>query len=147
MANKPHYLELDKSAMGELSQFMHRMALKKKWRARRRASAVYSSYKYRMAGQIAQELGCSVVSVYDWLKRYKQHGLAGIADKTPPTKLTPQQVDEIMKISGWSSAYRSGKDRQKAWSFRRITQWIKDNWNITISYERVRQMVHKKLSE
>jgi hypothetical protein len=52
----------------------------------------------------------------------------------------------MMKISGWQTASRSGKDLQNAWSFRKIANWIKDNWNINISYVRIRQIIREKNS-
>jgi len=145
MANKRHFVELDKSAMGKLCMFLRQLAMKENWRVRKRASAVYFSCQYRTVPKIAKELRCSESSVYKWLKRYQKYGLDGIATKKPPSKLTPQQASEIIKMSGWKTSHLNGKEFQKAWSFRKIALWIKDNWNITISHERVRQIIQEKM--
>jgi transposase len=96
---------------------MSQMMTKRSLSGWRRAQAVYFSYQSRTVPEIAGKLKCSKRSVYEWLRNYQKSGLNGIAPKPRQTKLTLEQVNEMMKISGWSRYLVSG---QKAWSFRKI---------------------------
>ncbi|MBI4834219.1 MAG: helix-turn-helix domain-containing protein [Planctomycetes bacterium] len=143
MVRKHKFAEIDQSAMGSLSAYMKKMALEGNIRARTRAQAVYFSYKYLTVAQIAQQMNRSPNTVYMWLRKYREKGLAGIMDKTPPTKLAPAQVDEMMKASGWDKAHKDGRTYQRAWPLRKIAQWIKDRWNIKLSHEGVRKILKR----
>lgn len=147
MANKPHFLELDQHEMGRLTAFMKQMSLKGNWRAHRRAQAIYLSSKYKTPAQIAHELNCSLDTVYRWLGAYRKQGLEGLRDKYPPhkyhpSKLTSQQADQIMKISGRTGS-KNLKHTRHTLSLRKMVRWIKDHWHITLSHECLRQIILK----
>lgn len=149
MPKRPFFLKLDRSEIAKLHDFMSRMAGKRNWRARRRGSAVWWSHQSRRVREIAQTLSCSTRSVYTWLNRFREKGIAGLSDPPRPVKLKPDQVNQLVEVSHWS-ALGNKKRREEyrmRWSFHKITRWIKDQWGINLSPERVRQIVWQKLRE
>jgi transposase len=120
---------------------------------RKRGQAVYLSHEGKRVTQIARELECSKNSVYSWLKAYQEEGITGLEEPTHSSKLTPEQLNQVMEISHRLNPIqpetRGAKIKriQSRWSFRKMAQWIKDNWNIKISHERLRQMVRQSLTE
>ena len=99
--------------------------------------------------EIAGYMVKSERSVYKWLKRYREKGINGITPRVYPTKLTEEQITQLLKVSHYSGPWKSRKEYrkeyEKRWSFRRMAKWVKDNWNIKISDERVRQIVYKTI--
>lgn len=154
---KTHYIELGLSEAIQLNAFIEHKAYNKRWREHRRAKAIYLSYRCLSVKQITQDLRCSTHSVYAWFKRYEKYGLDGLRTKPVPYKLlTHEQINRIIEISGWKNVLKDGKPLRsklgtkacnKTWSFRKISQWIKDNWHITISHERIRQIIYKELKK
>jgi len=142
MAKRFRFIELVPTQVSGLTGFMNEMVLKGNLQAYRRGRAVELSAKYQTVPEIAEALKSSKRRVYEWLRRYQKYGLSGIAQRVQPGKLTSGQIDEIMKISGWSRHLVSG---QKAWSFRKIAKWINDTWHIKISYVRIRQIITGRL--
>jgi len=149
MPKRPFSLKLDRSEIAKLHDFMSKMARKENFRARRRGSAVWWSHQNRRVKEIARTLGCSTRSVYQWLRRFREKGIAGLLDPSRPVKLTPEQIKQLLEASHWS-ALGNKKRRQEyrmRWSFRQMAQWIKDQWDIKLSPERVRRIVRQKLRE
>ncbi|MBI4834290.1 MAG: helix-turn-helix domain-containing protein [Planctomycetes bacterium] len=139
------FIQLDKSGIASLQHFMSRMAGEGNYHARKRAQAVWFSHEFHTVERIAEELQTSSRSVYQWLKLYKEKGLAGFTYPVRSRKLTAQQIDEIMSVSGWSTYMIKRRASTEGWPSRKIAKWIKDNWKINISHERIRQIVNKKL--
>ena len=142
-------LGLDPDELKALTDFMNRSAREQKWRARLRGNAVYLSYQGRIIPEIAQELKCSTQAVYTWLRRFREKGVAGLSDPSRPIKLTPEQIKQLVEVSHWSKIRDKAKRKEyrMRWSFRQMAQWIRDEWNINLSAERVRQIVRQKLRE
>jgi len=153
MARRPILIGLERDETNTLTEFIHQCARKGNVRMRKRGQAVYLSHEGKRVPQIARELECSENSVYSWLKDYREKGIAGLEEPTHSNKLTAEQLDKVMGISHWVKSVqpesRGAKMKriQSRWSFRKMTQWIKDNWNIKISHERLRQMVRRRLRE
>lgn len=149
MSRKPFLLGLDQEELKALKDFMNRCACQGKWRVRLRGNAVYLSHQGKTIPQIVQSLKCSTKSVYTWLRRFRKKGIAGLSDLPHPVKLTPQQVNQLIGISHWSALgnKKRRKEYRMRWSFRKMAQWIKDQWGIKLSRERVRQIVWQKLRE
>jgi len=153
MSRRNAFIGLSEAESSALGDFMRSCARHGKLRARKRAQAVYLSAQGRNVPRIAQELECSPDAVYDWLKRYREKGLDGLAEPTFTHKLTGQQIEQLMEISHWNIivSRRSKKpeiaESHKRWTFRKIARWVKDNWGIKISHERIRQIIQQKRRE
>lgn len=143
MTKQSLFVRLDRAECSRLTFFMNKMVLRGNRRVRLRGKAVWLSHRFRKVNQIAEELGCSTRSVYTWLRRYREKGLAGLSEPVKPTKLTPEQINQILEIGHWLTAVRS-KKYVRTWSYQKMAEWIRDQWHITISAERVRQIVAKK---
>jgi transposase len=136
------FLDLSLSELATLQHFGKRMASQGNFRAYSRGSAILLSHQRKTVKEIASCLGKSGNSVYQWLKLYRQKGIDGIAPRNYPTKLTAEQVKELLKVSHHEGPFKNIKEYQKRWPFRRMAKWVEDNWNIKISYERIRQIVN-----
>ena len=124
---------------------MMRMAVKGNLRASRRCSVILLAQQKRTVKEIALSLGKSESNVYKWLKRYREKGINGIiTPRTYPTKLTEEQVTQLLKVGLYSVAWKNRKEYEKRWPFSRMAKYVKDNWNIEISDERIRQIVRQK---
>lgn len=149
MSRRPLLLGLDQEELKALKDFMNRCAREHNWRARLRGNVVYLSHQGRTIPRIAQELKCSLGAVYSWLIRFQKKGVAGLSDPPRPVKLTPQQVNQLMEISHWSKILdkEKRKEYRMRWTYRQMAQWIKDQWSVKLSHERIRQIVRQKLRE
>ena len=147
MSRRYIFLDLNQSELATLQHFMNRMAVKGNLRARMRGSAVLLSHQKKIPGEIARTLDKTETSVYKWLRLYREKGINGIAPFIHPIKLTDEQIKELLDVSHYSAVGKSRKEYFNRWSFRRMAKWIEEKWNIRISYERIRQIVYKKLRE
>ena len=144
MTKPSFFVRLDQVESSRLTAFMNKMALKGNLRAKLRGKAVWLSHRFRKVKQIAEELTCSTRSVYTWLRRYREKGLAGLAEPVKPTKLTSEQINQILKIGNYLTAVMS-KKYVRTWSYQKMAEWVRDQWQITISAERIRQIINKEL--
>ena len=145
MPRRHLFLYLDQSELATLQHFMTRMATRHNWRARLRGNAIMLSHQKRPIPEIARSLGKSETSVYTWIKLYREKGINGITPFKRPTKLTDKQIKELLTVSHYSALGKSHKEYYRRWPLRRMARWVGEKWNIRISYERIRQIVHKKL--
>jgi len=147
MGKRYRFLHLDRSELGILNAFISRMAVRRKFKVRRRGQAVWLSHKKRTVEQIAEYLSTTPRSVYQWLKLYRERGIDGIAPRDYACKLTSEQIKQLLKVSRRADSIKNLKDYHNRWSFRKMARWVKDNFDIKISYERVRQIVRQKMRE
>jgi transposase len=145
MARHNIFLDLNQSEIATLQHFMKRMSVHGNFRVHRRGSAILLSHQKKTVKEIASCIGKSENSVYLWLKRYREKGINGIAPRIYPTKLTEEQVTELLKVGHYHSPWKNLKEYEKRWSFRRMAKWVKDNWNIEISYVRIREIVRERM--
>ena len=143
MARHNLFLDLNLSQLATLQHFGKRMLAKGDMRAFRRCNAVSFSHQKNTVKQIASFMHRSENSVYKWLKLYREKGINGIAPRAYPVKLTAEQVTKLLKVGHYYDAWKNRKDFEDRWPFRRMAQWVKDNWNIEISHVRIRQIVYK----
>jgi transposase len=145
MPRRHLFLYLDKSELATLQNFMTRMAIKGKRRARLHGNAILLSHQKRSIPEIAYTLGKSENSIRTWLKLYREKGINGIAPFKYPTKLSDEQIKELMSVSHYSALGKDNKAYHNRWSLRRMAKWVEEKWNIRISYESIRQIVQKKI--
>jgi transposase len=143
MAKRSFFVCLEAVEASRLTAFMNKMAMKGNNRAKLRAKAVWLSHRFRNVNQIAEELGCSIRSVYTWLRRYRAKGITGISEPDKATKLTREQVNQMLETSQWMVASRS-KKYIRPWTYQKMVDWVREQWHITISAERIRQIVNKE---
>ena len=144
MPKKHLFITLSPAELTALEDFMKQMSIRHNFRARLRGNAVWmSSEQHKTVEQISRFLNKSTRTVYSWLKQYQEKGLDGLKDNDG--KLTPEQISRMMEISYRSKPLKHGRERKMRWSYRRIAQWVKAQWGITISHERLRQVIRKKL--
>ena len=144
MPKKHLFIKLSPSELTALDDFMQQMILRHKFRVRLRGNAIWmSSEQHKTVEQIARLLHKSKRSVYSWLKRYKEKGIDGLKDDD--SKLTREQISRMMEISHRSKPIRRGWERKIRWSYRRIAGWVKEQWGITISHERLRQIIRETI--
>ena len=118
MPRRHLFLYLDKSELATLQNFMTRMAIKGKRRASLHGNAILLSHQKRSIPEIAYTLGKSENSIRTWLKLYREKGINGIAPFKYPTKLTDEQIKELMSVSHYSAL---GKDNSLAVPLQRDT--------------------------
>ena len=145
MARHNLFLDLNLSELATLQHFGKRMLVKGDLRAHLRCNAILFSHQKKTVKQIASFQGKSERSVYKWLKRYREKGINGIAPHIYPAKLTEEQITQLLKVSHYTGVWKNRKEYEKRWSFSRMAKWVKDNWNIKISDERIRQIVYKTI--
>jgi transposase len=146
MPRPPVFIKLTPARVRKLKKLLKETARKSKLRERRRANAVWISSDQRWTiKQIAEFLGCSRISVYQWFKRFRQKGVAGLARPPRKTKLTPQQIDKILEVSLWKWAYKDKTATKMKWSFRKIAAWVKNEWGIKISHVSIRRIIRQRL--
>ena len=87
MVRPRFYISLNPNEVKELHEFLAGGFSRYGLRARRRAQAVWFSYKMMTVAEVARRLRVSERHVWRWLKLYKQRGLAGIKGKYVYTKL------------------------------------------------------------
>jgi transposase len=144
MPKKHLFITLSPSELTALEDFIRKMGLQHKYRTRLRGNAIWeSSQHHKTVEQIAKFLNKSNRTIYSWLRRYKEKGIDGLKDDD--SKLTPEQISRMMEISHRSKPIRYGKERKIRWSYRKIVRWVKEQWSITISHERIRQIIRRKL--
>ena len=135
-------IKLNQSELNRLQNFLSEMARKKKWHTRLRGNVLWQSFKQDLTvEQIARNLNRSTRTIYSWLRHYKEKGIAGLYNKPRARRLTPEQIDQIMQVGHRATA----NDFKIQWSYRKIADWVKDNLGITISPERIRQIIRRKL--
>lgn len=138
-------LVLTKSDLTKLQHFMYRMQAQGNLRARLRGNAVLLAHQHRSVPEIAQALGKDNRTIYRWLKGYRQKGIDGLTEPMRHRKLSPAQVQELMEISHFRDALSNPKIWSSVWTYRKMADWIKENWQIVLSPERVRQIIKQFL--
>ncbi|MBI4712423.1 MAG: helix-turn-helix domain-containing protein [Planctomycetes bacterium] len=143
MSRRHIFIKLNESELKELQEFASEMAREKKLNTRRRANALAWSFQQGWSvQQIARDLNRTPRTIYNWFKRYKQKGIAGLYDKPRPAKLTNVQIIEMMRTNHW--IYTDDKTYQMRWSFQKMAKWVKEKWGIELSAERIRQIIRRK---
>jgi len=85
---RPHFfISLEANEAKELSSFLAGGFSRYGLRARRRAQAVWFSYKMMTVPEIARRLRVSERHLWNWLKNYQAKGLDGLKGKYVYTKL------------------------------------------------------------
>ena len=147
MSRRPIFISLNPTELDKLRNFMAKMVRRKNVRASQRVNALWASSEQHWTVQkIAKWLNRSPHTIYRWFRHYQKKGIDGLYD-TPATKskLTDEQISQILSISHRLKRPRDGKEAQMRWSYQKIALWIKEQWGINISDEGVRKIIRKKI--
>lgn len=145
-----HLKPLSEQATKDLASFMGQTARQRQVRVRKRGSAVHWSARGLTVQQISRNLGVTEQSVWRWLHNFQRSGVNGLLDPVPRSALTPDQMVEITRLRfPMHKSKRTGKLRvqENKISYRKIAAWIKSKWGVSLSYERVRQIIRKNLRD
>lgn len=146
-----HLKPLSPQESDALKSFMHQTAIKRRMRIRRRGSAVLNSTQGWTIQQISQNWSVSERTVRNWLHRFQQRGVKGLYDdRVHRGRLTRPQVDQVFQLKhSIVKSKRTGKlnIQQNKMSYRKIAEWIKSKWDISLSHVRVRQIIKNRLRD
>src|SRR5260221_9120812 len=111
-------------------------------RAVERARVVLGALDGDGVGAIAQRFHLSPATVYLWLHRFEEHGLAGLADKPrggrPPT-YTREQVGTIV-ATALSDPQTLGQ-AYSSWTLDRLTAYLAEQHGITMKRSRLDELL------
>lgn len=90
--------------------------------------------------ELAQRLGRDESTIYRWLKRYKQAGIAALLEvKTAPgkaSKIPPEAMQRLREQLAKPQGFKS---------YAQIQQWLLQECQVDVAYKTVHQTVHYKL--
>lgn len=90
--------------------------------------------------ELAQRLGRNESTVYRWLQRYAQGGIAALLEvKTAPgkaSKLTPAAMEQLQRRLANPKGFKS---------YGQIQRWLKRQHGIVLAYKSVHHLVRYKL--
>ncbi|MBI4835303.1 MAG: helix-turn-helix domain-containing protein [Planctomycetes bacterium] len=147
MSPKRVIIVLPPSEYTRLKDYMINLSIQGKWKERRRAEAVIKASDGFSVPQIAEITKSNKRSIYRWMKNYQDKGIYGLYRAIYHIKLTDVQVEELLKTSNWA-AVKNRKTLKKfrdRWTFREMSEWVKNKWGIKISPEAVRKMTYRQL--
>ena len=104
--------------------------------------AMYLSFSYGWK-EIADILGIDYETVLEWAKLYNEYGIEGLALGKPPGRtpsLTNEQLDEMKKTV--QQCPRDIGMKFSNWTLGRLARWIAGKFNVILSDERIRQILH-----
>jgi len=135
--------KLTPQALCALDTFMRRAALSHQLRVRKRGNAVDLSSQNYSVRAISRALKVTERSVWTWLHKYEQQGVAGLLDRPRHVSLAPDQITELMRLR-YPSAPKIFK-KARAWSYPKLTRWLKEKWGINLSPERLGQIIRLRM--
>ncbi|MBN2330844.1 MAG: transposase [Candidatus Aenigmarchaeota archaeon] len=112
------------------------------FRLRERYQAMYLSFMYDWE-EIAVIVGREYQTVLEWARLYNESGIEGLDPDRPPGRspsLSKEQMAEVKK-----NVMQCPRDiglRFSNWTVGRVCRWIAGKFNVILSGERVRQLLH-----
>jgi transposase len=107
-----------------------------------RATVVVAALEGTGVGAIAKRFRLSPATVYLWLHRFEEHGLAGLADQPrggrPPT-YTPEQVSQIIATA--LTAPQSLGRSFASWTLDRLAAYLAEEKGITMKRSRLDELL------
>ena len=140
MPQKDLFINFSPEEMNRFKEIMRRLAISGKIHIRRRGNALLMSHNGKTVPQIAQFLGYSERTIYNWLRAYRKKGFESLTPTTYSRLLNEEQLLQLIKVSGWSAFFTNRKLFCARWSFRKMADWVNATWNIKISAMRLCQM-------
>ena len=132
---------LSPAGRSTLEAFLQQTARKSQVRLRKRGNAIWLASQGQTVQKISRVLGVSERSIWNWLHNYQQKGMAGIMDQPVRHKLTQEQIGQLIKLRYPFLPKNYRED--KSWSYRRLSEWVRENWQVVISSQRLVQIMHQ----
>ena len=107
-----------------------------------RANVVVAALEGTSVGAIAERFQLSPATVYLWLHRFEEHGLAGVADQPRggrPATYTPEQVSQII-ATALSDPQALGQS-YASWTLDRLTAYLAEHRGITMKRSRLGELL------
>ncbi|MCX5638223.1 MAG: IS630 family transposase [Planctomycetota bacterium] len=136
----PAYVSLKGSTTKDEFERLYRKC--KDAKQARRYHAMYLSFSYDWK-EIAEILCIDYDTVLEWAKLYNEYGLEGLAlGKSPgrTSSLTDEQLDEVKKAV--QQCPRDLGFKFSNWTAPRLAKWIAGKFDVLLSDERTRQILH-----
>jgi len=108
----------------------------------RRYHAMYLSFSYGWK-EISNILGIDYETIIEWVHLYNEYGLEGLGlDKPPgrPSSMTNEQLNEVKDVV--KQCPRDIGLKFNNWTVSRLSKWVANKFNILLSDERIRQILH-----
>jgi transposase len=127
-----------------LKSFMNAAAHKHQWHLRLRGSVVIKASEGWTIADISKSLNICPKAVWNCIDRFRKEGVAGLHDKPRQAKML--SVEQILTLRRMRYPGYPGKI-QANWklSYSKLAKWVKENWQIEISPQRISQLVRKEI--
>lgn len=143
MPRQHSYIHLNRRELAELNSFMEAMLRQRprKFKARRRAQAIWWSHQGWTVQKISRHYGLAESTVWLWLSRYRQQGVAGLLSKPwrRPQRLNPRRIKELFKV--WRKSPATVGLKARPWTYPLLARWVKKKWGIRLSDKRLGQII------
>jgi transposase len=140
-------ITLNNSIREALKKMQKRASAKGKKRILHRIEAVLMADGGASIEEIMDNLGIKTKpTVQRCLDKFREKGMEGLYDRPhpmPPSRLTPEQKEELLKRRTDLPRIWGGKMGLKDWSYRGLSHWVEKQWGVTLSYERIRQIFQR----
>jgi transposase len=140
MPQRDIFIVFSPEEMNHLKEIMRQLAISGKIHIRRRGNALLMSHNGKTVPQIACDLGCSKWTIYNWLGDYRRNGFKALEPANYSRKLDDNQLQQLIKVSGWSAFFTNRKLYCARWTFCRMAEWVEKNWGVKLSPRRFCQM-------
>lgn len=136
-------IEDNQSAVLELETAMTET---KSVRMYKRYSVVLKHFQGFQNKIIAEMEGLEEHAVGNYIKKYKDSGLEGLAMKKPPgapRKLNSEQEQKLIYVITNNTPDEVGFESIKNWTIKLICQWVMVNFSITIKHSSMAVILHR----
>ena len=145
---RPHFhIKLTPAEKQAVEDFIQKMARAINHRARGRGWAILVSAQGWTIREICNHHRVSPRTVRDWFHRFQKYGLSSLYYRPRPRSLTVEQENRLLEFSQRAKLLQLKARtkiralRQVMPTYRQCTEWVRQNYGISLSPERVRQIV------
>jgi transposase len=140
MVQRDSFITFSPEELNRFKEIMRQLAVSGKMHIRLHGNALLMSHKGKTVSEIADNLGRSKKTIYNWFKAYRRKGFESLMPAIYPRLLKEEQLKQLITVSGWSEFFTNRKIYCERWSFRRMADWVEKTWNIKISGMRLSQL-------
>lgn len=144
-------LKLTPEEKQALERFIREMAAQINHRARVRGWAILALAQGWTIREICNHHRVSSRTARNWISRFRKGGVTALYDRPRPRCLTTKQSTRLLEYSRrlellqLRSRTKIQALRRLMPSYRQLAQWVRQNYGIRLSHERVRQIIRQGL--